>query len=98
MGCDVVILKGVMLIEVPNVANPVAHVLEYLTNKFNVAGEVFDVENKSAHIDSSRNVSSLRESAKLKRSHKVCVEDKLLNEYEENPELIGGAFATFPLG
>ena len=41
----------------------------------------------------------LRDSAKVKRSHKVRIEDKLLNEYEENPELIGGAFATlFPLG
>ena len=41
----------------------------------------------------------MRESAKVKRSHKVGVEDKLLNESEENPELIGGAFATlFPLG
>ena len=33
------------------------------------------------------------------RTHKVRVGDKLLNEYEDNPELIGGAFATlFPLG
>ena len=32
MGCDEVILKGVMLTEVPNVANPMANVLESLTN------------------------------------------------------------------
>ena len=46
---------------------------------------------KSPHIDSSRDVSGMRESAKVKRSHKVRVGDKLLNEYKENPELIGGA-------
>ena len=97
MGCDEVILKGVTLTKVPNVANPMAHVLESLTNKLDVAREDFDVDNKSAHIDSSRDVSGIRESAKAKRSHKVLVGDKLLNEYEENPELIGGAFAIlFP--
>ena len=38
-------------------------------------------------------------SAEVKRTHKVFVGDNLLNEYEDNPELIGGAFATlFPLG
>ena len=46
-----------------------------------------------------RDVSGMRKSAKVKRSHKIRVEDKLLNEYGRIIELIGGAFATlFPLG
>ena len=40
IGCDEVILKGVLLTEVPNVANPMAHVLKSLTNKLDVAGEM----------------------------------------------------------
>ena len=44
-------------------------------------------------------VSDKGNSVEVKGSHKVRVEDRILNEYEENPELIGGAFATlFPLG
>ena len=35
----------------------------------------------------------------VKRRHKIHVEHNLINEYENNPELIGGAFATLlPLG
>ena len=80
IGCDEVILKGVMLTEVPNVANPMTHILKSLNNKLDDPGEV-------SRVDSS------------KRTHKVLVGDNLLNEYEDNPELIGGAFATlFPLG
>ena len=60
---------------------------------------MFDADNKSSHIDSSRDVSGMRESAKVKRSHKVRVGDKLFNEYAENPQLNRGAFAAFfPLG
>ena len=84
IGCDEIILKTVLLTEVPNVANPMAHVLESLTNKLDAAGEVFDVHNKSRHMDSLKNVSDKPDSVKVKRSHKVLVEDKLLNEYEED--------------
>ena len=80
IGCDEVILKTVMLTEVPNVANPMAHVLKSLTTKLDDPGVIFPVDSN-------------------KRTHKVRVGDNLLNEYEDNPELIGGAFATlFPLG
>ena len=35
----------------------------------------------------------------VKRTHKVNVVQKRINEFEDNPELIGGAFATLlPLG
>ena len=38
------------------------------------------------------------DSAEVKRTHKVRVGNNLLNEYEDNPELIGGVFARlFPL-
>ena len=40
----------------------------------------------------------MRDSAEVKGSRKVRAKDRILNEYEENPELIGGSFATFPLG
>ena len=43
-GCDDVILKGVLLTEMPNVAKPMAHVLESLTNELDVAADVFDVD------------------------------------------------------
>ena len=80
-----------MLTEVPNVANPMAHVLKSLTSNLDPTGEVFQVEGNSARIDCSRE-------EEVKRTHKVRVGDNLLNEYEDNPELIGGAFATlFPL-
>ena len=42
---------------------------------------------------------SSKDNPKVKRTHKVHVIEKILNEYEDNPELIGGAFATLlPLG
>ena len=40
-----------------------------------------------------------KDNPKVKRTHKVHVIEKILNEFEGNPELIGGAFATLlPLG
>ena len=44
-------------------------------------------------------MSGKRDSAELEPTHKVRVGNKFLNQYEDNPDLIGGAFATlFPLG
>ena len=76
---------AVMLTEVPNLANPMAHVLESLSNKLDAAGKVFDVHSKSPHIDSLRDDSDKPDSIKVKRSHKVHIEDMLLNKYDENP-------------
>ena len=60
---------------------------------------MFRVHNNSAHVNCLKDVSAIRHSAEVKRTHKFRVGDKLLNEYENNPGLIGGAFATiFPLG
>ena len=79
IGCDEVILKAVMLTEVPNVANPMAHVLKSLTRKLDPAGEVVQVDSNSAHVDCSRDVSTMSHSAEVKRTHKVFVGDNLLN-------------------
>ena len=49
-----------------------------------------DVQSSNVHASSNDDV---------KRTHKVHVVQKLINEFEDNPELIGGAFATLlPLG
>ena len=72
IGCDEVILKGVLLTEVPGVANPMAHVLESLTNKLDVAAQESDVDNKSLDIEFSRDVSGIRDSAEVKGSQGPC--------------------------
>ena len=59
------ILKRVLLTEVPGVANPMAHVLESLTNKLDVAAQESDVENKSFDIESSIDVSGKRNSVEV---------------------------------
>ena len=56
MGCDEIILKGAMLTELPNVANPMAHVLKSLTTKLNDPGELFPGDSKSDDADRSRDV------------------------------------------
>ena len=73
VGCDELIIQRVMLTEVPNVANPMAHVLKSLTSNLDPAGEVFQVDGNSACIDDE-----------VKRTHKVRVGDNLLNEYDDN--------------
>ena len=50
MGYDQVFLRVVPLIETPNVANPMAHVLESWTKILDDAGETFDVTNVIDHI------------------------------------------------
>ena len=103
IGCDEIILKGVMLTEVPNVANPMAHVLKSLTTKLDDPGELFPGDSKSDNVYRSRDVDATgdgpdlspgrRYSAgshqrRVKRTHKVCVGEKLLNEYGDNPVII----------
>ena len=52
-----------------------------------------------SEAQSSKVQDSEGENPKVKRTHKVHVVEKLINEFENNPELIGGAFATLlPLG
>ena len=109
IGCDEIILKGVMLTEVPNVANPMAHVLKSLTTKLDDPGELFRGDIKSDDIDRLRDIDATGDNPDLhpgrsygvssrqrrvKRTHKVFVGEKLLNEYGDNPQLIGGAFAA----
>ena len=119
---DDVFIKGVLLTEAPNVANPMAHVLESLLNKLDETVEEVDAQGKCfniasivdvsgsangdvssrlqpshANVQSSNVQASSRDG--VKRTHKVHVLDKVINEFEDNPELIGGAFATLlPLG
>ena len=49
IGCDEIVLKGVILTEVPNVANPMAHVLKSLTTKLDDPGELFRGNSKSEY-------------------------------------------------
>ena len=116
---DDVFIKGVLVTEAPNVANPIAHVLESLVNKLDDTAEGSDAQGNlvdiAASVDLSRidndgvslpfqpshPSSNVHASSKndVKRTHKVHVVQKLINEFENNPELIGGAFATLlPLG
>ena len=142
ISCDEVIVKGVLLTESPNAANPMEQVLKSLKIKLDVVresnldgsrvsftqpqpvrpnvGHNLDGDSKASadvSVDASRVSSTQPPSAnspqnlqgdsqvltetsvKTKRTHKVYVEQKLINEFENNPELIGGAFATLlPLG
>ena len=93
-----------MLTEAPNVANPMAHVLESLVNKLDDTVEDSDAQGKFVDIASSMDVSCVdNDAASLplqpshpdvqssnvqasskddaKRTHKVHVLDKIINEF-----------------
>ena len=116
---DDVFIKGVLLTEAPNVANPMAHVLNSLVKKLDDTREESVAQEKFVDIAEMLDVSSndndavsqpsqpdvlssnAQASSKddVRRIHNFHVVEKLINEFEENPELIGGAFATLlPLG
>ena len=96
-GYKGVIIRGVMLTDAPQADNPISMVLKSLKKKIDNAKESTKVQSRKDAIETYK-VSQIS-SKKSKPLHKVYIRDCLINEYRDNPELIGGAFADlFPLG
>ena len=96
-GYKGVIIRGVMLTDAPQADNPISMVLKSLKKKIDNAKESTKVQSRKDAIETYK-VSQIS-SKKSKPLHKVYIRDCLMNEYMDNPELIGVAFADlFPLG
>ena len=99
-----VILKGVLLTDAPQTIDPISLALRSLKNKIDEAKDA---------IPDKDNVSAKRKSGDIAfgeaavdavddgpiRKHRAYLRDTAINEYRDNPELIGGAFPDLlPLG
>ena len=96
-----VTLKDVLLTDAPHTTDPITAALESIKNKLD---DVPDRNNnyRTSPISSltrcqDRAIAGTTESSREK--HKVYFGETLINEYRDNPELIGGACAELlPLG